>query len=253
MNSSNHVRQPNMEVGSQSFRELLAHYTNIELVLSTGPLLPDSVKMNGTRIAQVVAARSERIWQAKVWIDASYDGDLTRFSGASYTWGRESRDQYNESYAGVLPYQTTSNFLPDFPVKATFDNGTLIPFVSPYKVGPLGSADLNMMGYDYRLCVSNVTEKQAPFFKPTNYDPNNFIILQRYIDSLVESGKYPMVPPIEYLVSISPYHGYPPGDKYDVNTASAFSTDAINLNQKYVNGTAEDRQRIAQVILDYTL
>jgi len=36
---------------------------------------------------------------------------------------------------------------------------------------------------------------------------------------------------------------YPPGDKYDVNrnTLNAFSTDAINLNQNYVNGTAEDR------------
>ena len=148
-----------------------------------------------------------------------------------------------------------SNFLPDFPVKATFDNGTLIPFVSSYKLGPIGSADRNMMGYNYRLCFSNVTEKQAPFFKPTNYDPNNFIILQRYIDSLVTSGKYPMGPPIEYLVAISPYHGYPPGNKYDVNrnAGSAFSTDAINLNQNYVNGTAEDRQRIAQTILDYML
>ncbi len=62
-----------MEIGSQSFRELLDRHTNIELILSTGPLLFDSIKMNGTRIIQIVAARSERIWQARVWIDASSD------------------------------------------------------------------------------------------------------------------------------------------------------------------------------------
>lgn len=244
-----------MEVGRQSFLDLLALHSNIELIVSTGPLLSGGIRMNGTHIVQLIAAHSERIWQARMWIDASYDGDLTRFSGASYTWGRESRDQYNESYAGVLPYETTSNFLPDFPVKATLDNGTLAPLVSPVKLGLVGSADLNMMGYSYRLCVATAKEKQAPFFKPTNYDPNNFIILQRYIDSLVASGKYPMGPPIELLVSISKYHGYPPGDKFDVCSSliSAFTSDAINLNQDYVNGTFKDRLRIAQMTSDYEL
>jgi hypothetical protein len=104
------------------------------------------------------------------------------------------------------------------------------------------------------MCFKRQGEANT-FFKPTNYDENNFIILQRDSDSLVESGKYPMGPPIGYLVSISPYHDYPPGDKYDVNrnTISAFSSDAINFNQNYVNGTAENRQRIAQITSDYIL
>ena len=255
VNSSHHVRQPDMEVGQQSFLDLLAVHPNIELILSTGPLLSDGVRMNGTRIVQVMTTNDQRIWQAKIWIDASYDGDLTRFSGASYTWGRESRDQYNESYAGVLPYQPIGNFLPGFPVKATFDNGTLVPFISPVKVGPVGSADENMMGYSYRLCVTTTKEKQAPFSKPTNYDANDYIILQRYIDSLVLSGKYPSGPPIEMLVSIGKYNGYPPGDKFDIcgTQSSAFNSDAINLNVGYVNGTVEDRLRIAQMTEDYIL
>jgi hypothetical protein len=48
INSSNHVHQADMEFGSQSFRELLDRHTNIELILSTGPLLSDSIKMNET-------------------------------------------------------------------------------------------------------------------------------------------------------------------------------------------------------------
>ena len=171
----------------------------------------------------------------------------------SYTWGRESRDQYNESYAGVLSYQVTSNFLPNFPVNTTLENGTLAPLVSPTKLGPVGSADLNMMGYSYRLCLATVKDKQAPFVKPTNYDPNTFIILQRYIDSLVASGEYPLGPPIEMLVSIGKYHNYPPGNKFDVCSTpnSAFTSDAINLNRDYVNGTAQDRLHIAQMTSDY--
>jgi hypothetical protein len=43
-----HVHQADMEFGSQSFRELLDRHTNIELILSTGPLLSDSIKMNET-------------------------------------------------------------------------------------------------------------------------------------------------------------------------------------------------------------
>ena len=82
MNSSNHVYQPGAEVGTQSFLNLLALHSNIELIVSTGPLLPNSVYMNDTRIVQVTTTDKERIWRASMWIDASYDGDLTRFSGA---------------------------------------------------------------------------------------------------------------------------------------------------------------------------
>lgn len=244
-----------MDVGCQSFLNILKQHPNIDLILSTGPLLPDTMQMNGTRILQVATTNNKRIWQASMWIDASYDGDLTRFSGVSYTWGRESQDQYNESLAGVRPYSGTSNFLVNFPVKATFDNGTLIPFVSSVKLGPVGSADRRLMGFSYRLCVAKDPKKQTPFYKPANYNPDDFILLQRYLDSLVLSGKYPQGPPIGMIVSISPYHGYPPGDKFAMcgTESSAVTPDAIGLNEGYVNGTAEDRLRIEQNTKDYVM
>jgi hypothetical protein len=211
--------------------------------------------MNGTRIVQVTTADDRRVWKASVWIDASYEGDLVRFSGASYTWGRESRDQYNESYAGVRPYTTFANFLPGHPVKATLDNGTIAPYVSAEPLGPIGSADLNMMGFSYRLCLTKTKSKQAPFVRPVNYDANNFIILQRYIDSLIATGQYPSGPPFGRLVDILSYIGYPPGDKFDMcdSFGSAFTSDAINLNRNYVNGTIEDRRHVAEIVSDYVL
>jgi len=38
--------------------------------------------------------------KAKVFIDASYEGDLMAFSGADYIVGREARDTYDESLGG---------------------------------------------------------------------------------------------------------------------------------------------------------
>ena len=249
------VYQPDMNVSRQSFLDLLSNHSNIQLITGTGPVIGESLVMNGTRIVQITTADDRRTWEASVWIDASYEGDLVRFSNASYTWGRESIDQYNESYAGVRNYTVFSNFMPNHPVKATLDNGTIAPYVSPEKLGPPGSGDLNMMGYSYRLCITPTASKQAPFVKPINYDPDNFIILQRYIESFMVTGFYPRGPSLAALVDIFYYRGYPPGDKFDMcdSAYSAFTSDAININRNYVNGTTEDRRQIAQEVEDYVL
>ena len=246
-----------MNIGKESFLDMLAKYPNIELVTKTGTLIRESLKKNGTRIVELTTRNDQRTWKASVWIDASYEGDLVQFSNTSYTWGRESQAQYGEPYAGVRPYETYANFLPDHPVNATWNNGSLIPYISPQKLGPVGSADFNMMTFTYRLCVTTTTAKQAPFLKPKNYDPNNFILLQRYIQSLIASGKYPSGLPITVLLQAHPYsnHGCPTTDVYDLNGlfTSAVTTDSINLNSGYVNGTDEDRLRIAQETSDYVL
>lgn len=43
----------------------------------------------------------ERIIEAKMFIDASYEGDLLARAGVSYTVGRESNLQYGETYNGI--------------------------------------------------------------------------------------------------------------------------------------------------------
>lgn len=247
-----------MNVAAKSFHDILDKYPNIELIMNTGSLVRESLEKTGTRIVQLRTRNSERIWKASVWIDASYDGDLVQFSNTSFTWGRESQNQYNESYAGVRSYEDAGNFLSKYPVNATWNNGSFIPYVSSESYGSIGSSDDHLMTFTYRLCITNRTEKQAPFFKPDNYDSTQFILLQRYIDSVIASGKYPQdrlpftafVDPREYTI-----HGCPIKDIYDLNgrTASAVTTDAINLNVGYINGTDEDRRRISQQTSDYIL
>ena len=56
---------------------------------------------DGARLA-TIETTDGRKWSAKQFIDASYEGDLMAYAGASYRVGRESRDEYDESLAGVL-------------------------------------------------------------------------------------------------------------------------------------------------------
>ncbi len=59
----------------------------------------------------------------------------------------------------------------------------------------------------------------------------------------MKSGEYPAGAPIDTLLSVFTYRGYPPGDKFD-NPRGAFTSDAININRNYVNEIDEDGRRV---------
>ncbi|RYG64226.1 FAD-dependent oxidoreductase, partial [bacterium] len=59
-----------------------------------------SVTSGGGRITQIVM-EDGTVYRAKMFIDASYEGDLMAKAGVSFTLGRESEAQYDESFAGV--------------------------------------------------------------------------------------------------------------------------------------------------------
>lgn len=67
-------------------------------------------------------------------------------------------------------------------------DNTIINYVDTEPLNPVGSEDDRMMGYSFRLCITPTKSKQVPFFAPPNYNPDDFVLLQRYIDSLVSSG-----------------------------------------------------------------
>jgi len=243
------VWQPDMPVGEANFRTLLKQEPSIDLH-SNEPLYegPDNVVKVGTIITKIATgldAASLTIWNGKVFIDASYEGDLARAAKASYTFGRESASQYNETYGGVRSKWTDwGNFDSKEPVSATYDNDTLIPYVNAGPLAPQGSADDKMMGYSYRVCITARSTNKAPFPKPPGYNPDDFVLLQRYLDYLV-AFKYPKGPPLNFPVGLLDYRSYPPGDKYDMcDSQSAVTSDVINLNAGYVTGTRAQRKLI---------
>jgi len=244
------VYQPDMDVGLVNVKALLTENPTIQVFTET-PLYEGigNVVKQGNQIVSIATGTDPKTiqeWQAKVFVDATYEGDLARFAKVSYTFGRESKSQYNEAYGGVQAKRTSwGNFLDSNPAVAAYDNGTYLPYISKNPLGLEGSADNKLQAYSYRLCITRNKENQSPFPKPPGYNPSDFILLQRYIDSLVQSRKYPNGPPFSFLVDVLPYRSYPHGDKYDLcDSQSAFTSDACDLNEGYVLGTRSQRKLI---------
>ena len=115
---------------------------------------------------------------AKVFIDCSYEGDVLAMSGASYTWGRESREKYGESLAGVRPNLWVHDIDPY--VEPGNPESGVLPFVQDRKIGPLGSPDDLTMGYCFRY-EFDMSGKGIPVPEPENYDPVEFEVYRRAI------------------------------------------------------------------------
>ena len=146
-----------------SIRSITLDYAPFD---KTGCPIPEPKKRNAITVS------------AKVFIDCSYEGDVLGMSGASYTWGREAREHYDESLAGVRPNLWVHDIAP-YIEPANPESG-LLPFVQDRKIGPLGSADELTMGYCFRY-EFDMSGKGIPIPEPTNYDPAEFEVYRRAI------------------------------------------------------------------------
>ena len=72
----------------------------------------DGVRKQGSRIVEVATENGAR-FTAKVFADASYEGDLMAQARVSYTFGRESTAQYGETLAGVRAVTPSHQFAVD--------------------------------------------------------------------------------------------------------------------------------------------
>src|SRR5690606_22161810 len=105
-----------------------------------------SVQKDENRIISVQTNCNKRI-KARIFVDASYEGDLFAMAGVSYRIGREGREEYRENFAGMT-----------FP---------------PDKVG-LPSDKIQR--YVYRLVLTDSIENQIPIEKPKNYHRASYMI-----------------------------------------------------------------------------
>jgi len=128
----------------------------------------------GCPIEQPLNANAKTL-AARVFIDCSYEGDLMAKAGVSYTWGRESRDQYNESLGGVRPVLMRYDIDPY--VQPGEPKSGLLPLLQDIQTGALGSADKLTMMYAFRWMLT----KNDPIriAKPDGYDPRTYEIFRR--------------------------------------------------------------------------
>jgi hypothetical protein len=142
----------------------------MSLTLDHAP--PDKL---GCPVAEAKTRGARRV-AARVFIDCSYEGDVMARSGVSYTFGRESRDTFGESLAGVESNLSVYDIDPY--VKPGDPKSGLLPFLQDIQPGPEGGADKLTMGYGFRWKFSKDADR-LPIDPPEDYDPRTFELYRR--------------------------------------------------------------------------
>lgn len=214
---------------------------------------------NGRRIASIrVIDRltgKEEFYEGKIFVDATYEGDLGAAARVPFRIGREAAWEFDEPGAG-----RTYEYWKSTPAE-----------------GSTGEADNAVQAYNYRLCLTRDTTQLVPFFKPERYDRSEYEslvedvwtgrhtwkamrdvtpeMMERNRRHLLEGGERSITPwdswGIEKLVTINTE----PNGKTDVNNqhAAFISTDLPEENWPWPTASWEWRDRFAQRLRDYTL
>jgi hypothetical protein len=191
---------------------------------------------------RIVSIRMEsgKVFRGKMFIDATYEGDLLAKAGVSYTVGREANSQYGETLSGVQVKNATKHQFvkPVDPyVKPGDPASGLLPRVEAGPPAKDGEGDKRVQAYNYRLCATDRPENRRPWPKPASYEERQYEILLRNF----EAGDM-RVPWNPILM---------PNRKTDANNNFAFSTDNIGMNYGYPEGDYATRERIIREHIDY--
>lgn len=184
---------------------------------------------------RIISVRMEsgRTFHGRMFIDATYEGDLMAAARVSYTVGREPNAQYGETLNGAQrAYARHHQFFKgvDPYVKKGDPSSGLLPFIDPQGPGPDGSGDHKIQAYCFRMCITDVDANRVPFEKPADYNEQWYELLLRNF----EAGEV-----------IVPWINTPmPNRKTDINNRLGFSTDFIGQNYHYPEASYEERTRI---------
>ncbi len=193
------------------------------------------VSKEGERIVSITML-SGKSYPGRMFIDATYEGDLMAAAGVSYTYGREANSQYNETLNGV---QTKNAIYHQFAktvdpyVRPGEPSSGLLPGIATGGPGDEGAADKRIQAYCFRMCLTDVPDNRFPFPKPRNYDPTRYELLLRTL--LAGANKHPA----GYFTTTRM-----PNGKTDSNNSGPVSTDHIGMNYAYPEATYAERRKI---------
>lgn len=203
--------------------------------------LTDSVKLEGKRLI-AIQMESDRWFYGRMFIDASYEGDVMAKAGCGYHVGREANSIYGETINGIqIANAVKHQFIRDVDpyVKPGDPTSGLLPLVQAEKPGVDGEGDHRLQAYNFRMCTTDVPENRRPWPKPDGYDPKQFELLLRNFDAGdIRSPWNPI---------------FMPNRKTDTNNNYAISTDFIGANYEYPEADWPTRERITREHRQYQL
>jgi hypothetical protein len=188
-----------------------------------------------------ITTLSGKTFKGKIFIDATYEGDLMASTGVSYHVGREANSVYNETWNGVQKgvFHHGHWFKDNIdPYKIPGDPSSgLLPRISSEIPGENGTGDSKIQAYCFRLCLTQNPGNKVPIIKPEGYDSTQYELLVRLSATRWDEffAKYDAIP----------------NYKTDVNNHGPFSYDNIGMNWDYPDASYERRKEIINEHITY--
>ncbi|HWI56780.1 MAG TPA: FAD-dependent oxidoreductase [Bacillota bacterium] len=196
----------------------------------------NGVKKTGARISSITTL-SGHTYAGKMFLDATYEGDLLAAAGVSYHVGREAQSAYGEQWNGVQTgvlhhrhhFGVLKQKISPYVVPGDPQSGVL-PRISAEPPGQYGQADKKIQAYCYRFCVTDHPDNRLPFPKPEGYDPKQYELMLR----IYHAGWRETFDKFDAI----------PNRKTDSNNHGPFSTDNLGMNYDYPEASYERRREI---------
>lgn len=208
-------------------------------------------------------------YSGKIFVDATYEGDLAAAANVPYHIGRESRSEYGEPCAGRIYRHWGVQFGKG--EKRTF-NG----YDGYESEGTTYAGDNAVQAYNYRLCLTQNKPDMVPVRKPASYDREEYASLVEDVwtgrntgieaaaltedafeanRKVLEAGGRTVIPGDPWgMAKVTNMVRLPNGKTDANNQHMAFlSTDLPEENWPWPVATWEWRDRFAERLRDYTL
>jgi hypothetical protein len=176
--------------------------------------------------------------RARMFIDASYEGDLMAAAGVRHMVGREDNATYHETLNGAHVSETHQFDFPVSPYVVAGDAASgLLPGIDSSEV-VVGAGDRRVQAYCFRMCLTDDPANRAPFVQPADYDSRWYALLQRYFAA-------------GWRDVFSKFDRLRVRTKTDTNNHGAVSTDFIGQNHAWPNASYGAREKIFQAHVSY--
>ena len=206
---------------------------------------PDGVTVEDGRITEF-RTLDGTIYRGKIFMDATYEGDLISAADIDTRVGRESKETYGEDWngvqIGVLHHGHHFDAIPNqqridpYVIPGDPSSGVL-PRISAAHPGEKHAGDHKVQAYCFRMCLTNDPTNRIPFSRPDNYDPQQYELLVRIFDAGWR----------ETFQKFDPI----PNHKTDTNNHGPMSSDNIGMNYNYPEGSYAERRAIFKEHEDY--
>lgn len=247
-------------VAEQVFEQMLSEHADKIKVLKMHQFDsdPQNLSMVNDQIQAIkVLNRKTKeiiVYKGKMFLDATYEGDLAAAAKVPFRVGRESIAEFNEPGAGKL-YKY---------------------WAGPEASGTTNLGDNAVQAYNYRLCLTNNEKNRAPIPKPPVYNRDEFgslvndvltgrhtsFQMKEVTEEMMESnrkaimkGDTTQIPGDKWGINKISNMVTLPNDKTDANNQHQgfISTDLPEENWPWPTASWEWRDKYAERLKNYTL